>query len=125
MKDVVSLILGGGRGSRAYSLPSGGPARDPLWFVRDRDELVRRFVLSQVLDPGFHEERFQHASFFGSILKHPPRIGAVAAALLAELFDGREKRLTVTRIDAVFDRDEHRTLIALDIVRKHRRRPVH
>jgi hypothetical protein len=50
------------------------------------------FVLPQVLEPGFHEERFQHASFFGSILKHAPRIGAVAATLLAELFDGGEKR---------------------------------
>ena len=83
------------------------------------------FVLAQVLEPGFHEERFQHASFFGSILKNAPRIGTVTATLLAELFDCREKRLTITRIDPVFDRDEHRTLIALDVVRKHRRRPMH
>jgi hypothetical protein len=67
------------------------------------------FVLPQVLEPGFHEERFQHASFFGNILKNAPRIGTVTAALLAELFDCREKRLTITRIDSVFDRDEHCT----------------
>src|SRR5215467_2325765 len=82
-------------------------------------------VLPQVLEPRFHEERFQHAPFFGSILKNAPRIGTVAATLLAELFDRREKQLTITRIDSVFDRDEHRALIALDVVRKHRRRPVH
>src|SRR5438445_3680259 len=83
------------------------------------------FVLPQVLEPGLHEERFQHASLFGSIFKNAPRIGTVTATLLAELFDRREKRLTITRIDSVFDRDEHRALIALDVVRKHRRRPVH
>jgi hypothetical protein len=63
------------------------------------------FVLPQVLEPGFHEERFQHASFFGSILKNAPRKCTVTAALLAELFNCREKRLTITRIDSVFDRD--------------------
>jgi len=100
--------------------------------VKSLDRLLDRpvglgdpLVLAQVLEPGFHEERFQDASFLGSVLKNSPRIGTVTAALLAELFDCREKRLAVMRIDAVFDGNKHRAAIALDVVGQHRRRPMH
>ena len=83
------------------------------------------FVLSQVLDPGFHEERFQHASLFGSIFKNAPRIGTVTATLLAELFDRREKRLTITRIDSVFDRHQDGPAIVVELMESNRRWPMH
>ena len=34
----------------AFDLPSS-QARDPLWFVRDREAFVQRFILAEVLAP--------------------------------------------------------------------------
>jgi hypothetical protein len=44
------------------------------------------FVLTQMFEPRFQQERLDHATFLGRVFEHSPRIGAVAAALLTEAF---------------------------------------
>src|SRR5215813_10643030 len=94
---------------RLWARDQVGHLRRPR-HVKSLDLLLDRpvglgdpLVLAQMLEPGFHEERLHHASFLGGILENAPRIGTVTAAFLAELFECREKRLAVARIDAVFD----------------------
>lgn len=81
------------------------------------------FVLAQVLEPALHEKRLDHASWFGSIFERRPPACAVAPTLMAELFKGGQEWLAVVSIDAVFDRDQDRAAVLLDVMRQNRRRP--
>ena len=82
-------------------------------------------VLTEMLEPGFHQEGFHHAAFFGGILEHPPGIGAVAPALLRELLERGEKPVAAFGIDPVFDHDHDQPLVLRDIMPGERRGPVH
>src|SRR5579862_9107268 len=74
-------------------------------------------VLAQMLHPGCDEKGFNDAPFFGGILEHAPAIGAVAAPLISELFDDREKLLPILRAYAVFDCDQDRSSVLVNWVR--------
>src|SRR5580658_5236285 len=82
-------------------------------------------MLAEMLHPRIHKEGFDDAAFIGGVLINAPAIGAVAAALVAELFNGSEERFAVLWTDAVFDGDQHRTTVLLDVLRDNRRGPMH
>src|ERR1700719_720218 len=82
-------------------------------------------MLAQVLEPGFHEKGLDHASLLGGILEYTPGIGAIAPALVTKLFECAKERFPVARINPVFDRDQHRSPIVLDLIGSDRCRPMH
>jgi hypothetical protein len=52
-------------------------------------------VLAQMLEPRLDQERFEEAAFLRRILEYAPGTGAVAAALLAELFERGQECMSV------------------------------
>src|SRR5207244_1274214 len=81
-------------------------------------------MLAQVLEPGFHEKCLDHPSLLGGILEYTPGIGAIAPALVTKLFERAKERFPVARIDPVFDRDQHRSAIVLDLMANDRHWPM-
>src|ERR1700739_1754972 len=82
-------------------------------------------MLTQMLDPGFDQEGFDHTALFGSILKHTPRVSAVTPTFLLNLIERREELFAVFGVDPVFDRDHDRPLICIDLMNGDRCRPMH
>jgi len=62
-----------------------------------------------MLKPGRDHEGLEESSFLGGILEDVPSVGAVPAALLTQLPDGDQERVTFLGSDAVLDRYQHRT----------------
>ena len=81
-------------------------------------------MLAQMLHPGC-DEVFDNAPFIGGILEHAPAVGAVAATLAPEFLKDLQKLLPVLRANTVFDCNQDRASILLDVVGGNRRRPVH
>jgi hypothetical protein len=82
-------------------------------------------VLPEMLKPGCDHEGLEEASFFGRILEDVPSVRAVPPALLTQMPDGDEERVTFLGGDAVLDRYQHRTTVGIGVDRQDRRRPMH
>src|SRR2546425_7534166 len=74
------------------------------------------FVLAQVFKPGFDEKSLQHPSFDGSVFEYSPRVRTIASTLATEFFKRGEERFAILWIDPIFDRNQHRSPIPLDLV---------
>ena len=83
------------------------------------------FMLTQVLHPGFDQERFDDMPFLGSVVEDAPRISSVAAPLMFEPCQRFKESCPVLGVDAIFDHDQDRSAILLNGLFGDRRRPVH
>ena len=73
-------------------------------------------MLSHVVDPGIDTECLDDDTLLRGVLIDAPIKGAVSPALARQLRDRREKCRTINRGDNVFDGDQHRTSVGLDVV---------
>jgi len=83
-------------------------------------------ALAQVarLQPGADEEGFEIDALGGDISENAPGVGAVAAALSADLLDGVEERVRIVAGDLIAHRHQHRAALVFDFARQNRRLPV-
>jgi len=82
-------------------------------------------MLSHVLEPGIDIECLDEGSRQRGVLIYAPIIGAVAPSLARELRHRREKCRAIDRGDGVFDGDQHRTSVGLDVAREQGSGPMH
>ena len=94
-------------------------------ILNDPVRIGHAMVLPEMLKPGCDHEGLEEASVLGRILEDVPSICAVPPALLTQLPDGDEERVTLLSGDAVLDRYQYRTAIAIRVDRQDRRRPMH
>src|SRR5258708_29012335 len=85
-------------------------------ILQDAVGIRDTFMLAQVLEPGLHKESFHHPSFDCSIFECSPRVGTIASALMTQLFKRGEEDFAVAWIVPIFDRDQHRSTILLDVM---------
>ena len=93
--------------------------------LNDPIRIGHAMVLPEMLKPGRDHEGLEEASLFGGILEDVPSICAIPPALLTQMPDGDEERITLLGGDAVLDRYQYRTAIAIGVDRQDRRRPMH
>ena len=72
-------------------------------------------MLPHVVEPGIDAECLDEGPLFRGILIDAPIKGAVSPALARQLYDRRKKRRAISRRDGVFDGDQHRTSVGLDL----------
>src|ERR1700674_4928949 len=92
-----------------------------LQVIRLRDALV----LAQMFEPGVCSEGLNEAALFGGILEYTPVVCSISAARIRIFRERAQKLVTTLRIDAVFDRHQHRSSIGLDRSSRDRIRPMH
>src|SRR5207244_8529703 len=73
------------------------------------------FMLPQMLDPGIQHERLDEPALACGILEYSPIECAVPAALVRELRDRIQKHGAILRPDPIFDCDEDRPSVRLDV----------
>jgi hypothetical protein len=73
-------------------------------------------MLSHVVEPGIDVKRLHEGSLFRGVFVNAPIIGAVSPALARELRHRREKCRAINCGDDVFDSDQHRTSVGLEVV---------
>ena len=100
-------------------VPDGGVAfgiKAVYCILQDAIGVGHALMLSHVVEPGIDAECLDEGPLFRGILIDAPIKGAVSLALARQLCDRRKKRRAISRRDGVFDGDEHRTSVGLDIV---------
>lgn len=65
-------------------------------------------VLAQMFEPGVCPEGLNEAALFGGILEYTPVVRSIPAARIRIFRKRAQKLVTTLRIDAVFDRHQHR-----------------
>ena len=73
-------------------------------------------MLTHVLEPGIDAECLDEDPLFRGVFVDASIIGAVAPSLARKLRHRCEKRRALVPGDGVFDGDEHRTPVGLDVV---------
>ena len=73
-------------------------------------------MLPHVIESGIDVECLDQGPLLRGVLIYAPIIGAVSPALVCELRHRRKKRRAIARGDGVFDGDQHRTTVGLDVV---------
>ena len=73
------------------------------------------FMLTQVLEPGVEQERFDQATFLRRVLEHAPIERAVATSFVGQLGKGRQKGSPIGRVDSIFDCYHNRTPVGIDL----------
>src|SRR5439155_6761178 len=98
----------------------------PVHGILDYTISIRNtFVLAQVLKPGINEKGLYHPSFDCSILEYGPGICAIAATFLTKLFKRCEEWFAFPWINTIFNRDQNRSSILLDLLSDDRCWPMH
>jgi hypothetical protein len=108
---------------KAIRLRCGAKRADGI--LNDPVRIGHATVLPEMLKPGCDHEGLEEASVLGRILEDVPSVCAIPPALLTQLPDGDEERVTFLGGDAVLDRYQYRTAIAIGVGRRDRRRPMH
>src|ERR1700676_5287403 len=78
-----------------------------------------------MFEPGVCSEGLNEAALFGGILEYTPVVCSISAARTRIFRKRAQKLVTTLRIDAVFDRHQHRSSIGLDRSSRDRIRPMH
>ena len=100
-------------------MPDGGVAfgmKAVHGILQDAIGIGHALMLPHVLEPGIDVKRLDEDSLFRGVFVDAPIISAVAPALAGELRHRREKCRAIGRGDGVFDGDQHRTSVGLDVV---------
>ena len=100
-------------------VPDGGVAfgiKAVYCILQDAIGVGHALMLSHVVEPGIDAECLDEGSLLRGVLIDAPIKSAVAPALARQLYDRRKKRRAISRRDGVFNGDENRTSVGLDIV---------